>query len=333
MGRGWAFIFLFVGVASNILPVQHRDELQIDIEEEQIATEVNEFEEFEIFGGFGYSNSLAEIGVPVVYRNMLELNVNGKGKSDPIENSKHDDLNSRVSEKIKVRKEDISIDTDESTLMETNTDNGEETNISLHSDEEEKKEMFNKELSYTEEENAGKESFEEIQEVDQVESKFLKAKNLTNLNTYKSELELKGEEIHPKIETVLNLVKHNETTEQEQMVATLPSTASSLDMPKEELVAMEINTELENHTKIETDLNSAKDIESMEQEQIVTNLTPTASLVDIHKEELDYMEINTILTEPQKNHQDEIILQPSASGSCFEGGLFFTLSSLVLVHY
>ena len=45
------------------------------------------------------------------------------------------------------------------------------------------------------------------------------------------------------------------------MVATLPSTASSLDMPKEELVAMEINTELENHTKIETDLNSAKDIE------------------------------------------------------------------------
>ena len=50
-------------------------------------------------------------------------------------------------------------------------------------------------------------------------------------------------------------------TEQEQMVATLPSTASSLDMPKEELVAMEINTELENHTKIETDLNSAKDIE------------------------------------------------------------------------
>jgi len=71
----------------------------------------------------------------------------------------------------------------------------------------------------------------------------------------------------------------------------------------------------------------------MEQEQIVTNLTPTTSLVDIHKEELDYMEINTILTEPQKNHQDEIILQPSASGSCFEGGLFFTLSSLVLVHY
>ena len=211
MGRGWASIFLFVGVASNILPVQHRDELQIDIEEEQIATEVNEFEEFEIFGGFGYSNSLAEIGVPVVYRNMLELNVNGKGKSDPIENSKHDDLNSRVSEKIKVRKEDISIDTDESTLMETNTDNGEETNISLHSDEEEKKEMFNKELSYTEEENAGEESFEDIQEVDQVESKFFEAESLTNLNMDKSELELKGEEINPKIETVLNLAKHNES--------------------------------------------------------------------------------------------------------------------------
>ena len=71
----------------------------------------------------------------------------------------------------------------------------------------------------------------------------------------------------------------------------------------------------------------------MEQEQIVTNLPATASLVDTHKEELDDMKMNTILAEPQKNHQDEIILQPSASSSCLEGGLFFTLSSLVLVHY
>ena len=113
---------------------------------------------------------------------------------------------------MKVGIEEISLDKDENTLIETNTDNNrEETNISLNSDDIEKKEISKKELSYTEEKDVGEESFENIQEGYQVEKKFFKAKKLTDLNTDKFELNLKGEEIHPKIETVLNLEKHIES--------------------------------------------------------------------------------------------------------------------------
>merc|ERR1719430_224860 len=164
MGEGWVFIFLLVGVASNIIPVQHRDELEIDIENEyNIATEVLENDEFEIFRGFGYSNSLADIGVPVVYGNNIEINTNENRKSDSNEISRFKDPN-KDSEKKKVQKEDKIIKTDENTLIETYEENEEEKNNGLHNDDDERNEISDEDLSYTEEKNSRKESLEIFRE-------------------------------------------------------------------------------------------------------------------------------------------------------------------------
>merc|ERR1711872_449122 len=82
MGGDWVFILLFVGVTANILPNQHRDELDIDLEDEEVI----EMDEFEIFGGFGYSRSLADIGVPVVYKDLTDMAVKQARQPKAVEN-------------------------------------------------------------------------------------------------------------------------------------------------------------------------------------------------------------------------------------------------------
>merc|ERR1712106_1101532 len=78
MGGGWicgTLALLIVGAASKILPMHHSDIMELSDEEEDTTIELVENDGFEIFGGFGYSNSLADIGVPVVYKEAVNLQV------------------------------------------------------------------------------------------------------------------------------------------------------------------------------------------------------------------------------------------------------------------
>merc|ERR1712106_508367 len=78
MGGGWicgTLALLIVGAASKILPMHHSDIMELSDEEEDTTIELVENDGFEIFGGFGYSNSLADIGVPVVYKEAINLQV------------------------------------------------------------------------------------------------------------------------------------------------------------------------------------------------------------------------------------------------------------------
>jgi len=78
MGGGWIcgiLALLIVGAASKILPMHHSDMLEIGEDEDETLADVVENYGFEIFGGFGYSNSLADIGVPVVYKENVNFHI------------------------------------------------------------------------------------------------------------------------------------------------------------------------------------------------------------------------------------------------------------------
>ena len=66
-------VFFIAGAAANIISSLHRTdmfEISIDVEDDttaEIDTELFELDGFEIFGGFGYSNSLTDFVIPVVY--------------------------------------------------------------------------------------------------------------------------------------------------------------------------------------------------------------------------------------------------------------------------
>ena len=83
MGGGRLLVLVvsfIVGATSNILPFHRSDMFEISVDEEydtiaERNTELLELDGFEIFGGFGYSNSLSDFGVPVVYTDVVNLQV------------------------------------------------------------------------------------------------------------------------------------------------------------------------------------------------------------------------------------------------------------------
>jgi len=78
MGGGWGWrilLLLVVGAAPKLLPMHHSDMMEIGGEEDETLADVVEIDGFEIFGGFGYSNSLANIGVPVVYKENVNFHL------------------------------------------------------------------------------------------------------------------------------------------------------------------------------------------------------------------------------------------------------------------
>ena len=83
MGGGRLLVLVvsfIVGATSNILPFHRSDMIEISVDEEydttaERNTELIELDGFEIFRGFGYSNSLSDFGVPVVYKDVVNLQV------------------------------------------------------------------------------------------------------------------------------------------------------------------------------------------------------------------------------------------------------------------
>jgi len=119
MEGGWTFgilALLIVGAAPKILPMHHSDMLEISDEEDETLTEVVESDGFEIFGGFGYSNSLADFGVPVVYKEIVNLQVVKDNESEVDETAKvqyHDtekenNIKKEITEKGEITTNDIS---------------------------------------------------------------------------------------------------------------------------------------------------------------------------------------------------------------------------------
>eukprot|EP00091_Calanus_sinicus_P023112 TRINITY_DN7656_c0_g1_i2.p1 TRINITY_DN7656_c0_g1~~TRINITY_DN7656_c0_g1_i2.p1 ORF type:complete len:241 (-),score=87.72 TRINITY_DN7656_c0_g1_i2:511-1140(-) len=90
-GGGIAMIvafFIAVGTA-NILPSLHHSdmfEIRVDAEDDTSAKTDTELDEFEIFGGFGYSSSLSDFGVPVVYKDAVNLQIIDENDSKIAEN-------------------------------------------------------------------------------------------------------------------------------------------------------------------------------------------------------------------------------------------------------